>query len=240
MGRWLSRDPMGERGGLNLYGFSNNSPLNFIDVLGLSWIKINCESLGKEISGAVAQGFGYKVGLGGKLSRCDCCNTDTGEVIDRGYQDITINFDLSIIFGFARELKLPVWKRVGVDIHPVALTKMSSISFTKECGERSTETRIKIAEFSFNRGLHLSGGAIIAGASLESIAKNSGSLDVVIKPPCFHFELVYGRSNWEGLQEFSVLGISGRPKRIPIIDDIFPRQDNNNQKTIPFGETCFK
>lgn len=32
--RWLNRDPLGERGGLNLYGFVNNNSINFFDVLG--------------------------------------------------------------------------------------------------------------------------------------------------------------------------------------------------------------
>jgi len=31
LGRWLSRDPIEERGGLNLYGYVSNSPINFID-----------------------------------------------------------------------------------------------------------------------------------------------------------------------------------------------------------------
>jgi len=34
-GRWPSRDPMGEYGGLNLYGYVFNSPVNWIDPLGL-------------------------------------------------------------------------------------------------------------------------------------------------------------------------------------------------------------
>jgi len=34
-GRWLSRDPIGEWGGLMLYGFVNNSVVNIIDILGL-------------------------------------------------------------------------------------------------------------------------------------------------------------------------------------------------------------
>ena len=34
-GRWLSRDPIGEDGGLNLYGFVGNDPVNFVDLLGL-------------------------------------------------------------------------------------------------------------------------------------------------------------------------------------------------------------
>jgi RHS repeat-associated protein len=35
-GRWPSRDPIGERGGLNLYGFVGNNAVNWVDVLGLS------------------------------------------------------------------------------------------------------------------------------------------------------------------------------------------------------------
>lgn len=34
-GRWLSRDPIEEPGGINLYGFVENSPLTFIDAIGL-------------------------------------------------------------------------------------------------------------------------------------------------------------------------------------------------------------
>ena len=34
MGRWLSRDPIEEQGGLNLYGFVNNDPVNKWDLRG--------------------------------------------------------------------------------------------------------------------------------------------------------------------------------------------------------------
>jgi RHS repeat-associated protein len=37
LGRWPNRDPIGEFGGLNEYGFSANSPLNLIDLLGLQY-----------------------------------------------------------------------------------------------------------------------------------------------------------------------------------------------------------
>jgi RHS repeat-associated protein len=36
-GGWLSRDPIGEIGGDHLYAFVHNSPVNGIDLLGLSW-----------------------------------------------------------------------------------------------------------------------------------------------------------------------------------------------------------
>jgi RHS repeat-associated protein len=36
LGRWLSRDPIGEEGGVNLYGMVGNDAVNLWDVLGLS------------------------------------------------------------------------------------------------------------------------------------------------------------------------------------------------------------
>jgi hypothetical protein len=37
MGRWLSRDPIGERGGLNLYGFVGDDSIQRFDRLGLQY-----------------------------------------------------------------------------------------------------------------------------------------------------------------------------------------------------------
>ncbi len=39
LGRWLGRDPIGIRGGLNLYGMVGNSPISRMDYLGLDWIQ---------------------------------------------------------------------------------------------------------------------------------------------------------------------------------------------------------
>ena len=38
-GRWPSRDPSAEEGGINLYGAMGNAPVNYIDCLGLEWFR---------------------------------------------------------------------------------------------------------------------------------------------------------------------------------------------------------
>ena len=44
IGRWLSRDPIAERGGVNLYGFVGNDGVNRLDYLGLEkWITYTSE-----------------------------------------------------------------------------------------------------------------------------------------------------------------------------------------------------
>ena len=35
LGRWLNRDPIAERGEINLYGYVRNNPFRYIDILGL-------------------------------------------------------------------------------------------------------------------------------------------------------------------------------------------------------------
>jgi hypothetical protein len=48
-GRWPSRDPIEERGGLNLYGMVGNNPIHWFDYLGLSDSADPCKCLQLEV-----------------------------------------------------------------------------------------------------------------------------------------------------------------------------------------------
>ena len=45
MGRWINRDPIGEQGGVHLYGFVQNRPIRMIDALGLTTINTESEAV---------------------------------------------------------------------------------------------------------------------------------------------------------------------------------------------------
>ena len=50
-GRWLSNDPIGISGGLNLYAFCSNDPVNYVDPMGWGWgvKKYNCQDWCSEV-----------------------------------------------------------------------------------------------------------------------------------------------------------------------------------------------
>jgi len=60
LGRWASRDPLAERGGINLYGYVLNDPVNYVDPLGL----VNWGGVFGATSGIIANGLGIAGGIG--------------------------------------------------------------------------------------------------------------------------------------------------------------------------------
>ncbi len=58
LGRWLSRDPLAEAAGINLYAYVANNPLNSFDLLGL----VKWGLLGKSVLGVVVGSIGMLAG----------------------------------------------------------------------------------------------------------------------------------------------------------------------------------
>ena len=81
-GRWPSRDPIEEQGGVNLYAFVNNDGLNKWDYLGLDEEAVNCVSIGRSISLGIYILLGGEIGGSVSGEICDCCDKDTGEKTD--------------------------------------------------------------------------------------------------------------------------------------------------------------
>ena len=52
-GTWINRDPIKEDGGINVYGFVGNDPLNYLDEDGLSPLSIGGHIVGHIVTGAV-------------------------------------------------------------------------------------------------------------------------------------------------------------------------------------------
>jgi uncharacterized protein RhaS with RHS repeats len=65
-GRWPSRDPIEERGGLNLYGFVGNSPMILVDIDGRGWFGAVTGGLAGAWAGATSgAATGAAIGGGG-------------------------------------------------------------------------------------------------------------------------------------------------------------------------------
>ena len=84
---WPSRDPIQERGGLNLYGFVGNNGVNYIDNLGLKKVWIP-----KLIAGVSASGLQFFTGFAVDFIKYEIQFSDTGAHVLGESQDINIFF----------------------------------------------------------------------------------------------------------------------------------------------------
>lgn len=77
-GRWLNRDPQGENGGLNLYAFCGNNPINYFDMLGLESCDVEHSLAFGDASnlrlGVVTVKLGFEFAVG--VQECKTCCPD--------------------------------------------------------------------------------------------------------------------------------------------------------------------
>jgi RHS repeat-associated protein len=103
-GRWLSRDPIGEQGGINLYGYALNNPVNWVDFNGLEVSGSYDISSGKLILTDNSSGEKYvSYGTSGTGNVKDASKSDQGPVPPGSY-DIYIRPD-----GYPKGTGLPAY-----------------------------------------------------------------------------------------------------------------------------------
>jgi RHS repeat-associated protein len=136
LGRWLSRDPIGEEGGVNLYGMVGNDAVNSWDVLGLEWTKINCSGVSEAVGGSAYALFvaSAKVSISGEV--CDCCDTETKEVKPKDTWNVTVRARARIGVGVGGDLRIAGYyispgKMLGPQVELVDV----SGGYEKKCGE---------------------------------------------------------------------------------------------------------
>ncbi len=82
LGRWLSRDPIGERGGINIMNFLLNDPVNGIDYLGLEEKKDCCpkEKIDQAAQEAIAAALSRSDSSQIEYCGLICCDASKGSV----------------------------------------------------------------------------------------------------------------------------------------------------------------
>lgn len=126
MGRWLSRDPMEERGGPNFYLFCVNAPIDILDYLGLascSAPKITSFNFGG--SGRVPLiGLGYAVRAWGSLedTKCSKCCPDGRSVVDER-TTVAINGKAGLVgqsgggsFSVGPDIRISYWYGIRAEV----------------------------------------------------------------------------------------------------------------------------
>ena len=98
--RWLSRDPLGEEGGLNLYEYVGNDPLNYFDLYGLDetfWIPDHGRSWSDGPRNGNWGGKNWSGGKGPNETGPDLPPTDSGDAIymlhDKAYDAVSCPAD---------------------------------------------------------------------------------------------------------------------------------------------------
>jgi RHS repeat-associated protein len=104
-GRWLSRDPLGEAGGFNLYAYCGNDPVNRHDPLGLAAIADDpVNPFGDSLESYRKQIFGMRKDRKDRKDREQWEGTPFSAGLGDGFKNIPPGFSLTIKQGLALSL----------------------------------------------------------------------------------------------------------------------------------------
>jgi len=108
-GRWPSRDPIEEEGGVNLYSFTNNKPVSQVDLLG----NLSFEQ-STTLGGCVplAPGVAFCIAGGWSVENSPCCDNGT----KKRYTIATGNIETFLSFGSFLPYTVSITK--GLDLSP--------------------------------------------------------------------------------------------------------------------------
>ncbi|KPA09744.1 Rhs family protein, partial [Candidatus Magnetomorum sp. HK-1] len=205
--RWLSRDPISERGGINMFLFLNNGPINSFDLLGLS--KQQCMSISEEASISHYLFFGISGNISIQGTSCECCWTNFRERgknfwSKKDYWNVTIKASVSAGFGIGSEINLPGIGLVGYTIKGPQFSLSSSIGWKKECNTKSSQFIWTIGTVSGDIGGEFSFG-LTYGGTLNYWSKYSVSAFLILnlqkETTCVFMKFIYGFLN-EGEAKF--------------------------------------
>ena len=120
LGRWLSRDPIAEDGGVNLYGYVKCNPLNQIDVLGLAPL---AQDEYFNMTGGVGSGF------------CQLTLGFSKDSTGQSYLSPGFSFGLGLPLSFtATTNKFHKNDKTSIN-NPASFLKEGSITATAACGK---------------------------------------------------------------------------------------------------------
>ncbi|MEM8895540.1 MAG: RHS repeat-associated core domain-containing protein, partial [Bacteroidota bacterium] len=130
-GMWMSRDPIGEDGGFNLYGLVGNEVISAIDLLGLDYF--NSASL----EGGLYFPWGGRYSLEGSITLKDCCDKN-GKEISNGYALATGTLTLAAGIGYnftygIKYKKLNFNIEIGFNLDLVSFSRTATLE-SPECG----------------------------------------------------------------------------------------------------------
>jgi RHS repeat-associated protein len=218
VGRFGRRDPIYTAGGVNVYAYVGNQPLNRIDPLGMKWIKKNCVEVDIELfTGEAYWWVGGGASVKGTRKVCDCCHSETGVVREGDYTAVSIEVGGSVGFGFGGKFVALGYRLEWTAKGPQLALDLKG-KFIKECNRSSVKAN---PHADFHLDATLSGSAAnFGGVGLEFGGKVHGEYGAELDKD---EGSLYIAAGWE-------YGVWVKPKIGPVVVPIKVAGDESKER----------